>query len=53
MERTLSNTCPKQQDQRPGNTGRLNTLLLLIATLVAFVTHTYLLDGKSLWIEEG
>ncbi|MCJ7619553.1 MAG: glycosyltransferase family 39 protein [Anaerolineae bacterium] len=49
----MSGTWPKQQVQTHGNTGRLNTLLLLIAILVAFATHTYLLDAKSMWIEEG
>jgi hypothetical protein len=37
----------------PENTGRLKTLLLLIAVLLAFATHTYLLDAKSMWIDEG
>ncbi|MCJ7619551.1 MAG: hypothetical protein MUP64_04970 [Anaerolineae bacterium] len=53
MERTLGSTWPKQQDQSPENSGRLNTLLLLIAVLVAFATYTYLLDAKSMWIDEG
>ena len=49
----MSNTSPEQGNQSLGNTGRVGTLLLLIAILAAFATHSYLLEAKSLWIEEG
>jgi 4-amino-4-deoxy-L-arabinose transferase-like glycosyltransferase len=53
MEPALTSTSPQQSNQSPGSSGRAGTLLLLVAILVAFATHTYLLDAKSMWIEEG
>lgn len=50
----MVDTSPKKQDQRSGHVGRRKTyLLLLLLILLAFATHTYRLEAKSLWIEEG
>ncbi|MGB3905873.1 MAG: glycosyltransferase family 39 protein [Anaerolineae bacterium] len=43
----------KRQEQTYGDTGRLSTVLLLLIILLSFATHTYRLDAKSMWIEEG
>ncbi len=39
--------------QPPRIDGRWTTLVLLLLILVSFTIHTYRLDAKSLWIEEG
>lgn len=49
----MGNPWPYRQDRDSHNSGRAGTILLLVAIFVAFATHTYLLDAKSMWIEEG
>jgi 4-amino-4-deoxy-L-arabinose transferase-like glycosyltransferase len=40
--------------QRVADNRRRHTLIvLLLLILVAFATHSYLLDAKSMWVEEG
>jgi mannosyltransferase len=52
-ESTLDNPWPIRQDRNSPHTERVGILVLLAAILLAFATHTYLLDAKSMWIEEG
>jgi len=49
----VSENSSDQRSQPPRIGGRWLTLVLLLLILVAFATHTYLLDAKSMWIEEG
>lgn len=50
----MVDTSAKKQDQRSGHVGTRKTyLLLLLLILLAFATHSYRLDAKSMWIEEG
>ncbi len=53
MESTLGNPWPVRKDRNSRQAEKVGSLLLLAAILLAFATHTYLLDAKSMWIEEG
>lgn len=49
----MTETSTDHQMQRVADNRRRHTLIVLLLILAAFVTHTYLLDAKSMWIEEG
>jgi hypothetical protein len=44
---------PKQCDRAFGGSGKLGVHLLLVIILIAFASHAYRLDAKSMWIDEG
>jgi len=49
----MTETSGKREDRPFGDGERLGTFLLLVVILLAFGTHIYQLDAKSMWPDEG